>query len=664
MKQIRNLKISIRLIGGFSLTTIILVLLVGYVYIQVQYLGTLEKLNAARAEQAIHADEARGDASELYMVVANAELVLDFQQTQKDWDAAKKMTDEDLAAVMQDADTADKKEGITLANNNYKQIVDHFENKLIPALKAAQTSTQETLGIDAQITGYLKSMQKHMDQYNSLLQAERTRGDLELDTARQNVLATALAAGLAGTILSLALGLLISLSITRPLGKVVDAAKGIAEGDLDQHLAVQSKDELGMLSSAFGQMVAYLQMIAAASEKISNGDLTVQITAQSGKDVLGNSFLKMVDNLRNLVSELIENAQKLDAASNQLADSAGQAGQATQQIAATIEQVAKGIGQQSESFSSTAGSAEQMGRAINGVARGAQEQAASVSTAASITSQITSAIQQVASNAQASAVGAGDAASTARSGAKTVEETIRGMERIKTRVGISAEKVEEMGRRSDQIGAIVETIGDIASQTNLLALNAAIEAARAGEHGKGFSVVADEVRKLAERSSTATKEINGLIKGIQKTVSEAVSAMQDGRLEVENGVQHANQSEAALESILTSAETVRKQVEEIARAAKAISSSSNELVSAMDSVSAVVEENTAATEEMAASSSEVTEAVEAIASVSEENSAAVEEVSASTREMSDQVEVVTASVQSLAEMAKSLQETIMRFKIN
>jgi len=664
MMQFRNLKISVRLIGGFILTTLVLVLLVGYIYFQIQYLGTLEKLNAARAEQAIHASEAKGDAAELYMVIANAELALDFQQTQKDWDTAKKMTSKDLDAVIQDANTADKKEGVTLASNNYKQIATKFETILLPALKASKASTQETLGIDAQISGYLKTMQKHLDEYNSLLQAERTQGDLDLAAARQNVLVVSLMIGLIGAILSLALGIYISLSITRPLRMVVNAAKGIAEGNLDQHLAIESKDEMGALSAAFSQMVAYLQMMANASEKISSGDLTVQVAVQSDKDVLGNSFAQMVDNLRSLVAALIENAGSLEKAAQHLGDSAGQAGLATRQIATTIQQVAKGINQQTESISKTASSAEQMGRAIDGVARGAQDQADSVSKAASITSQISSAIQQVAAIAEASAAGASDAADTARSGADTVEETIRGMERIKTRVGLSAEKVQEMGRRSEQIGAIVETIGDIASQTNLLALNAAIEAARAGEHGKGFSVVADEVRKLAERSSTATKEIGSLIKGIQKTVSEAVSAMQDGAVEVENGVQRANQSEAALASILSSAESVQKQVEEIAQAAKAISSSSNELVAAMDSVSAVVEENTAATEEMAASSSEVTEAVESIASVSEENSAAVEEVSAGTEEMSAQVEEVSTAVQSLAEMAQSLQEAIRRFKID
>jgi methyl-accepting chemotaxis protein len=463
-----------------------------------------------------------------------------------------------------------------------------------------------------------------------------------------------------GLVIAVALGMLLSHSLSSAAKLMVKTAEQIAQidllafahattaiagGDLTSSVRVEiktlpydSKDEMGDLARAFNTMITSLQAVGA-------------------------NFGEMTTNLRDLVGQVATNADGLSKASMELASAAGQAGQVTGQIASTIQQVAAGINQQTQSVTKTAASTEQMGRAIDGVAKGAQEQSLAVSKASNITSQISAAILQVTANAQTSAQGATQAAGTARNGAKTVAETIRGMQAIREKVGVSSQKVQEMGSRSDQIGAIVETIDDIASQTNLLALNAAIEAARAGEHGKGFSVVADEVRKLAERSSSATKEIGALIRDIQKTVAEAVTAMQEGAKEVENGVMRANQSDEALTSILKAVEVVNGQVEQIAVASQHISASANGLVAAMDSVSAVVEENTASTEQMAANSNEVNQAIESIASVSEENSAAVEEVSAGAEEMSAQVEEVTASAQSLSEMAQTLQQLVARFKL-
>ncbi len=455
--------------------------------------------------------------------------------------------------------------------------------------------------------------------------------------------------------------------LTKPIKDLRNAALKLAEGDTEVENMEQlsrREDELGEVGQAFQELVNYYEEISQVSQKVAEGDLQVKVQLRSGKDVLGKAIQYMLDSLRQLIGNLAQSAKQLNEASAQLAMVATQAGQATNQIAATVQQVAKGTTQQSQSVNRTAASVEQMSRAISGVARGAQEQAQSVAKASAITSQISNAVQKVAGNAQNLLKESAESSQVAVSGSKTVEETLQGMEQIKSRVTISAQKVEEMGQRSNQIGAIVETIEDIASQTNLLALNAAIEAARAGEHGKGFAVVADEVRKLAERSSHATKEIAELVKTIRASVSEAVFAMSESLREVETGVVKSSQAGQALSAILKSAEAVKQQAELTSEAAQMMDKASNELVAAMDSVSAVVEENTAATEEMSASSNEVTEAIENIASVSEENSAAIEEVSASAEEMSAQVQEVMASAQTLAQMAQALQELVKRFRVD
>jgi methyl-accepting chemotaxis protein len=344
-----------------------------------------------------------------------------------------------------------------------------------------------------------------------------------------------------------------------------------------------------------------VEQLSGCLRRLSQGDMAFEVLelpqADGHTQEVRENFQKVnanQDEARRLLAEAIravaERAVEVERASGQLAQAANQAGQATSQIAVTVQEVAKGISHQSEAVTHTSTVLEGVSQSIQGVAKGAQEQAKAIGAAAQITQKITS-----------------------QGG-------------LSNRFSLSAQKVQEMGARSQQIGQIVETIEEIASQTNLLALNAAIEAARAGEHGKGFAVVADEVRKLAERSAAATKEISALIKGIQKNVHEAV--------------------------------------EITTLAAQEIGAVSQELAVSIEQVSAVVEENAAATDQMAAGAGEIVEAIDSIAGVSEENSAAIEEVSASAEEMTAQVEEVSASAQSLSEMAHVLQELVERFKLD
>jgi len=367
--------------------------------------------------------------------------------------------------------------------------------------------------------------------------------------------------------------------------------------------------------------------------------------------------------LAGTISEVKEASDAVAQTSGQLNEAATQTGAATQQVATTIQQVAAGAQDQARAASETSGAVSELSGVIAKVGAGATETTRKVEQASATIGQMAAAISEASTASDEVGQVSATAAEAASNGLAAVGKTADGMARIKSAVEASAVKVTELGAKGDQIGAIVETIDDIADQTNLLALNAAIEAARAGEQGKGFAVVADEVRKLAERSGRATKEIAALIAEVQAGTEEAVKAMQTGATEVETGAQLAVESKTALDEIAAAVAATKAAVGRITASVGAMSKASAGVVSAIDEIAAIAEANQAAAATMTTSATSVTRSVESIAAVSEENSAAAEEVSAATEEMSAQAEEVVASAQSLAAMAAQLDALVARFRL-
>ena len=184
----------------------------------------------------------------------------------------------------------------------------------------------------------------------------------------------------------------------------------------------------------------------------------------------------------------------------------------------------------------------------------------------SAVTHLDSAIADISSRTQHAAGQARETGRIAQEGVDVAKESLVGMERIHTTVNEATAFVEKLGRSSQDVGAIVAVIKEIADQTNLLALNAAIEAARAGEQGRGFAVVADEVRKLAEKTTQATGEIGQMIQNIQSETRLATGAISQGMTEASAGVGHAREAGEALARIAKSVTDVTAQVMEIASA--------------------------------------------------------------------------------------------------
>jgi methyl-accepting chemotaxis protein len=366
-------------------------------------------------------------------------------------------------------------------------------------------------------------------------------------------------------VLLLVTGILIALNKTvfKPLQSVRSKLELAAEGDIQQTLEIRSNDEIGSLLRSIQNLIDYIRGIADVTGRVAEGDLTVQVTPRSERDVLSRSFKTMVQNLNRLVRQLADNARELVSATTQIASSS-----------------------------------ELM-------ARGAKEQAEQVGQVSTAIEEMTATILDASRNVGEATSVAKGAADTATTGGRIVSETIQGIQKIAHVVQGASGAIRKLSESADRIGEIISVIDDIADQTNLLALNAAIEAARAGEQGRGFAVVADEVRKLAERTGRATSEITEMIKGIQKETTLAVNTMESGTAEVERGRELADRAGTSLNEIVTMAQRVTEMITQIATASEGQTSVAEQISQSIEHISSVTKETANGSEQSAAAAEEL-----------------------------------------------------------
>jgi methyl-accepting chemotaxis protein len=409
-------------------------------------------------------------------------------------------------------------------------------------------------------------------------------------------------------------------SITEPLTHLITVAREIGDsGDLDQNIDIHRNDEIGALATTFNNMVAYLKEMAGVSMAVAEGDLSVEVVPRSKRDTLGNAFLRMSHGLQELVRTTRDSASQVSAGSNQVAGAADESAKVSVQASSAIEEVTSTM--------------HEMSINVQNVVKNTQVQASSVAeTSASIDQMVTS-INRVADTAKVLLDIANRSREEVVNGISTMEKATDGLNRTNHAIQSSAEIINVLGHRADDIGKIIEVIDDLAEQTNLLALNAAIEAARAGEHGLGFAVVADEVRKLAEKSTQSTKEIADLIQSIQREARQAVENMERSTRIVEEGLTLGNDLGSALHKISNVVTEVYKFSQEIGAATNEQSVGSSQIAKATGRLTEITQEINSAVEEQASGAQAVVRAMDKMRELVQQSASSSTELSAAAEQM-------------------------------
>ena len=302
-----------------------------------------------------------------------------------------------------------------------------------------------------------------------------------------------------------------------------------------------------------------IRMMSEQASRISEGDLTVEMTAGKRKDEIGQlseSFSTMVENLRQQTREILDGVNILMSSSTE--------------ISATSSELAASASETSSAVSETTTTVEELKQTVSL----SSEKAKSVADRSHLTFQI------------------------AQGGKKSTEETISRMNLIKSQMESIGETVVRLSEQSLSIEEIITAVKDLAEQSKLLAVNASIEAARAGEQGKGFAVVAQEIKSLADQSRQATDQVRTILDEIRASISAVVMATEQGNRAVDAGSKQSREAGAAIDEVTKSVHEAAQALTVVVASSEQQSVGVEQVSEAMDSIDQAMRQNVEGTRQL------------------------------------------------------------------
>ncbi|NSW75829.1 MAG: Cache 3/Cache 2 fusion domain-containing protein [Candidatus Atribacteria bacterium] len=420
-----------------------------------------------------------------------------------------------------------------------------------------------------------------------------------------------------------------------------------------------------------GRIALGIRKITALVKKVSEGDLSVhldeveKIHKQSRDEVgvLAQAFGEMVTTLRDLVSKILQSASSLASSSNELFTSVEEVAKATQEVSQTITQVADGSNKQNENLQEIVQKTERVRERAENLRRATERNVTLLQEVENRLQASSRALEDIEKGVRLVAEAGKSTESEAQAGRAllvVLRDSVSTLAQVARGVSQSITSLEN---RSQEIGKIVDIITGIAEQTNLLALNAAIEAARAGEAGRGFAVVAEEVRKLAESSAQAASQIASLIQEIRNDTRQAVEQMEQTETKVAQGVAKTDEVVKSFENILSAMQGMVEKVSALTSSFETAKKAQEATKDSHEEVLALSLDNARLIEEISQNIRAIFESLSSVASVAEQNASSSEEVSASTEEQSASLQEIRSAVEELTHLSQELDNLVKHFHL-